>query len=152
MSRDMESFKSMKVSIKDESSAVATQAIERGLVEHALTSGIEPRNHRALVILVHDDAGAVVGGVVAATVWGWLHVKEMWVAAEHRGQGWGSKLLALAEDEAVKRQCHHALLDTFDFQALGFYQRLGYEVFGSLNDFPTGHVRYFVSKRLAERI
>jgi ribosomal protein S18 acetylase RimI-like enzyme len=139
----------MKISIQDEASAADAHAIERGLIEHAVVSGIEPRNYRSLVILLHDDAGAVAGGMVAATVWGWLHVKELWVAAHYRGQRWGAKLLTLAEGEAVKRQCHHAFLDTFDFQALGFYQRLGYEVFGSLNDFPTGHVRYFVSKQLA---
>ncbi len=99
---------------------------------------------------MHDDAGTVVGGVVAATVWGWLDIKELWVAEQFRARKWGSKLLTLAEHEAVSRQCHHAYLDTFDFQALGFYRRLGYEIFGSLNDFPIGHVRYFVSKRLAE--
>src|SRR5512139_845315 len=136
----------MNLSIEDESSAVDTGAIERGLIEHALASGIEPRNHRPLVVLIRDDGGEVVGGLLAATVWGWLHVKELWVATQYRGQRWGSRLLALAESEAVDRRCHHALLDTFDFQALPFYQRLGYEVFGSLDDFPKGHVRYFVSK------
>ena len=98
--------------------------------------------------MLHDDAGNVAGGLIGATVWGWLHVKELWVADSCRGQRWGAKLMALAEDEAVARRCHHAYLDTFDFQALGFYERLGYAMFGSLNDFPKGHVRYFVSKRL----
>ncbi len=142
----------MKVSIEDEASPAAALAVEQGLIAHATAKGIEPRNHRSLAIVLRDDAGAVAGGLLGATVWGWLHVKELWVADRCRGQHWGAKLMALAEDEAVARRCHHAFLDTFDFQALPFYERLGYTVFGSLNDFPKGHVRYFVSKRLAERL
>ena len=138
----------MRVSIEDEPTPEEALAVERGLIEHATAKGIEPRNHRSLAIVLRDDAGVITGGLIGATVWGWLHVKELWVADQYRGQHWGAKLMALAEDEAVARRCHHAFLDTFDFQALGFYERLGYTVFGSLNDFPQGHVRYFVSKRL----
>ena len=138
----------MKISIEDEASPADALAVEQGLIAHATAKGIEPRNHRSLAIVLRDDAGAVAGGLLGATVWGWLHVKELWVADHCRGQHWGAKLMALAEDEAVARRCHHAFLDTFDFQALPFYERLGYTVFGSLNDFPKGHVRYFVSKRL----
>jgi hypothetical protein len=42
----------------------------------------------------------------------------------------------------------HAYLDTFSFQAPDFYKKLGYEVFGELQDFPHGHQRYFMKKRL----
>ncbi|GET35341.1 putative N-acetylmannosamine-6-phosphate epimerase superfamily protein [Microseira wollei NIES-4236] len=48
-----------------------------------------------------------------------------------------------AESEAKKRGCHHCYLDKFSFQALGFYQKLGYQIFGILQDFPPGHQRYF---------
>lgn len=138
----------MKMIVQDESLPVDTQVVEQGLIEHALAAGIEPRNYRPLVIFLYDEMETVVGGLVAATVWGWLHVKEFWVAEQYRGQGWGTKLLELAESQAMGRQCHHAFLDTFDFQALSFYQKLGYEIFGSLADFPRSHVRYFVKKRL----
>jgi hypothetical protein len=49
----------------------------------------------------------------------------------------------------MRRGCHHALLDTFDFQAREFYEKLGYAVFGSLDDFPRAHVRLFMKKALA---
>ncbi|HEV8718324.1 MAG TPA: GNAT family N-acetyltransferase [Candidatus Binatia bacterium] len=138
----------MKMIVQDESLPIDTQVVEHGLIEHALAAGIEPRNYRPLVIFLYDETETVVGGLVAATVWGWLHVKEFWIAEQYRSQGWGTKLLELAERQAMGRQCHHAFLDTFDFQALGFYQQLGYEIFGSLADFPQGHVRYFVKKCL----
>ena len=55
-----------------------------------------------------------------------------------------------AETEALARQCHHAWLDTFAFQARGFYERLGYQCFGTLDDYPVGSSRYFMSKPLLE--
>jgi GNAT superfamily N-acetyltransferase len=140
----------MNIEVRDGAPEADAQVVQRGLIEHALASGVEPRNYRLLAVVLRDDAGTVVGGLVGATVWGWLHVEELWVAERLRGHGWGTRMLERAEREAVQRGCHGAHLDTFDFQALDFYQRLGYEVFGALDDFPTGHVRYFVRKRLAD--
>lgn len=101
----------MKIIVQDQSVPIDTHVIEHGLIEHAREAGIEPRNYRPLVILLYDEPETVIGGLIAATVWGWLHVKEFWVAEHYRNQGWGAKLLALAERQAVGRQCHHAYLD-----------------------------------------
>lgn len=56
-------------------------------------------------------------------------------------------MLALAEEEALRRGAALAHLDTFDFQARGFYERAGYEVFGTL-DYPTGVRRFYMCKAL----
>ena len=139
----------MKIEISDVVAPADVRAIEDGLIEHARVSGIEPRDYRPLGFLLRDDDGELVGGLIGATVWGWLQVRDLWIAERARAQRWGSRLLQLAEREAIARGCHHACLDTFDFQALEFYRRHGYQVFGTLRDFPTGHERYFVSKRLS---
>ena len=49
---------------------------------------------------------------------------------------------------AFERGCHSAWVETFSFQAPGFYRKLGYEPFGEL-DYPPGHKRIFLHKRLA---
>ena len=122
--------------------------VEQGLIDHARLSGVEPRDHRPLVItLRHADEG-MVGGLVGETVWGWLQIKQVWIAEPFRRRGLGRKLLLLAEGEAARRGCHHAMLDTFDFHAPAFYAALGYGVFGRLDDLPRGHTRYFVAQRL----
>jgi hypothetical protein len=54
--------------------------------------------------------------------------------------------MARAEEEAIRRGCCHAYLDTFDFQAPGFYRKLGYSEWGVLEDFPPGHQRIFLKK------
>ena len=66
-----------------------------------------------------------------------------------RGRGLGGRLLAAAEQEAVRRGCVGALLDPHDFQAPAFYYKHGYELFGTLTDLPPGHVRYYLAKRFA---
>jgi GNAT superfamily N-acetyltransferase len=91
--------------------------------------------------------GEIAGGLDGHTSWGWLFVRILWVATPHQRQGFGRKLMARAEAEARSRGCRNAYLDTFDFQALGFYERLGYRQFGKLPEFPPGHTRYFLEKR-----
>jgi hypothetical protein len=46
-----------------------------------------------------------------------------------------------AGDDRAQRLC-------FAVQAPGFYERHGYQVFGELDNFPTGHQRYFLTKTL----
>jgi GNAT superfamily N-acetyltransferase len=76
----------------------------------------------------------------------------LWLPESLRGDGLGTEVLyqAEAEEEARKRGCTNAHLDTFDFQALSFYQKNGYGLFGKLDGYPTGHQRYFLTKRLIQ--
>jgi GNAT superfamily N-acetyltransferase len=104
-----------------------------------------------LTIIARAADGTVVGGVHAETMWGWLHVATLAVHEEWRGQGLGTRLLAAVEDEGVRRGCTNVWLDTFSFQAKPFYERHGYRVFGTLEDFPPGETRYFMTKALAPR-
>jgi len=102
-----------------------------------------------LNIFLRDEHGVLAGGLLAYCFWGWLYVEILWLAEHVRRQGYGSRMLALAEQEAVRRGCHHANLDTMSFQALPFYRKHGYEVWGQLDDFPIGHSRIFLKKALA---
>jgi GNAT superfamily N-acetyltransferase len=90
----------------------------------------------------------IVGGVLAETYWDWMYLDLLWVKDELRGLGYGHRLLTLAEQEARKRGAKNAYLDTFSFQASDFYKRHGYQMFGELQDFPPGHQRYFLKKKL----
>jgi GNAT superfamily N-acetyltransferase len=105
-------------------------------------------NAQSLCFVLRGPDQVIVGGVIGATYWGWLHIDLVWVEDELRGRGYGHRLLMLAEDEARQRGANNVYLDTFSFQALDFYQQHGYRIFGELQDFPPGHQRYFLAKQL----
>jgi len=108
---------------------------------------IGPAQPRLLVIPIHDDTGTVAGGLWGYTLFGWLHVQMLFVPECLRNRGVGAALMAAAETEARARGCRGAHVDTFSFQAVRFYQKLGFSQFGVLNDCPPGHARLFFCKR-----
>jgi GNAT superfamily N-acetyltransferase len=107
----------------------------------------DDRGKRLCFVLQASDQ-EIVGGVIGATYWDWLHIDLMWIKEKLRGRGYGRRLLSLAEDEARQRGAKNAYLDTFSFQAPDFYKQHGYQVFGELKDYPPGHQRYFLTKQL----
>jgi GNAT superfamily N-acetyltransferase len=90
----------------------------------------------------------IVGGMVGEIYWEWLYIDLLWVKDELRGRGYGHRILTLAEQEARQRGARNVYLDTFSFQAPSFYKDHGYQVFGELSNFPPGHQRYFLTKKL----
>lgn len=107
-------------------------------------------NAQTLCYLVRSRDSTIAGGVVAQIYWNWLYIDLMWVREDLRGRGYGHQLLTLVEEDARRRGAAHAFLDTFSFQAPGFYQKHGYRVFGQLADFPAGQQRFFMTKALTE--
>ena len=131
---------------------VADDSIRKAIVEPlvAYNQAKTGRNDvRPLVLALEENDGAVVGGLWGRTAYGWLFVELLVVPESLRGRGLGRELMSRAEGEAIARGCHGAWLDTFEFQARGFYERLGYECFGELQDYPAGSARYFMRKSLA---
>ena len=108
----------------------------------------EGDHHRTLAIFIRDPEQHILGGLLGDTYWGWLYVSILWIDERLRGQGYGERLLAAAEQEAIRRGCKHAHLDTMSFQALPFYEKHGYTVVGVLEDLPEGHKKIFVQKKL----
>jgi GNAT superfamily N-acetyltransferase len=122
--------------------------IERGLIDHARSLGIESVEQECIAACLRDTNGVLLGGLVGVIMWGWLEVSLLWIDEGLRGRGHGASLLETGEREAARRGCHHARLETFDVDALRFYQRRGYEQYGSIPDCPMGHTRYLLMKDL----
>jgi ribosomal protein S18 acetylase RimI-like enzyme len=103
--------------------------------------------HTRFGVFVRDEAGTPFAGLVAYVSGGWVYIYSLWVKADLRHRGIGRKLMIAAEGHALQQGCHSAYLDTFSFQAPSFYEKLGYEIFGTL-DYPPKHKRFFMKKRL----
>jgi GNAT superfamily N-acetyltransferase len=110
---------------------------------------VGPSGFRPLCIMINDpETGAPVGGLWGKTAYDWCFVELFVIPEQFRGQDLGSKILAQAEDIARARGCVGLWLDTYWFQARGFYEKQGYEVFGRIDDYPHGGPRYFLKKNL----
>ncbi|MCH6160728.1 GNAT family N-acetyltransferase [Streptomyces marispadix] len=95
------------------------------------------------------DGDRLNGGLVGEA-WGfWLHIRLLWVEESARGSGLGSRLMAAAEEHARDRLgCVNSRVETFDFQAPGFYRKLGYNHVGKIEDYPPGCTEHLFVKRL----
>lgn len=130
---------------------------ERTPLEDVLVAGFEafngphvgPHGWAPLRLMVfRDGEAAPCGGLLGHRYAGWLQVLMFWLPEDMRRRGLGSDLLRRAEAWAREAGCVGAYLDTFDWQALPFYEKLGYRRFGTLPDCPPGRPRHFLMKRL----
>jgi GNAT superfamily N-acetyltransferase len=101
-----------------------------------------------LHLFLRNGRGETLGGLLGQAWGGWLHISYLWVDEAVRGKGWATQLMDQAEAYARERGCHAVELDTHSFQARPFYERRGYEVFGTLDDYPQGHKKFFLKKKL----
>lgn len=102
---------------------------------------------RPLAVLWRDAEGKVRGGAVGRTWGGCCELQQLWVAQALRGQGLARALMAAFEARAAARGCHLFYLETWSFQALGFYQRLGYQEALRIEGFGPGLAKYSLTKR-----
>jgi GNAT superfamily N-acetyltransferase len=136
----------MKITLASEPDEALRLAIQAPLsaFNHAIAG---PSGHHPLALAVTDAEGQVRGGLWGDTSYRWLYTRLLAVPEDARGQGLGRQLMLQAEAEARRRGCIGAWVDTI-FGARGFYERLGYTVFGELPDFPPGFTRSFLKKDL----
>jgi N-acylglucosamine-6-phosphate 2-epimerase len=101
-----------------------------------------------LTIAARDVDKRIVGGLVANLQpgWKWMHLHRLWVEESHRGAGIGRLLVEAAEKEGRKRGCLNVAVDTFEFQARGFYEKQGYRVYAVLEDYPAGFRKFMLRK------
>ncbi|AVH67615.1 MULTISPECIES: GNAT family N-acetyltransferase [unclassified Nostoc] len=140
-----------KISIESQSDSKEVDFVDKQLHQFNV-SKIGDYQYTSLFVLLRDSEKKVVGGLEGFLGLGWFHIGTLWITENLRGYGYGKALLLAAEQEAVNRGCLYAYLFTYSFQAPEFYQHLGYEVFGELEDFPVGHRRYFLKKSLQKTL
>jgi len=116
--------------------------------QHAPALAFEPppQAPAPLHVYAFGVAGTLIAGVVGRThtLRSWFEVRLVWVDAPYRRHGIGRQLMTRAEQEAMQRGCQYARVATSQYQAPGFYAKLGYMVYGTLENCPPGEtVSYF---------
>lgn len=137
----------MKIVFESELSADARQRIDLGVDLHNVAVTQIPEFYVVNFVL-REESGELRGGLRGDIWGGWLHISFLWVDKPVRQQQWATKLLRAAERYAIERGAHDVHLETFSFQARPLYEKLGYTVFATLDDFPPGHQKFFLKKKL----
>jgi GNAT superfamily N-acetyltransferase len=138
----------------DDPRLTLTDARAKAIIGEGLAAFNEERagywDRCALAVLAHDaDGKTVIGGLLGRTALGLLFIDVFFLPETLRGRGIGSRIVRLAEEEAIRRGCRASVLYTIRFQAPGFYERLGYRVFGRIPCDPPGTARVFMTRELA---
>ncbi|GKW46465.1 GNAT family N-acetyltransferase [Planococcus sp. NCCP-2050] len=98
--------------------------------------------------IARDDSDEIIGGITGTGFWRHMHIDFLWVDENARGQGIAEQLMGQMEQYARQAGCHLMVVDTFSFQAPGFYKKQGFVEFGVLENHPPGHSRHYFEKRL----
>ena len=139
----------VRITVEPRASAADVAAVQAGLRAFNVARIGEPHEEPVQLFLRGED-DRVVGGLLGHVRWRWLYVAKLWIDDAHRGAGYGTALLAAAESFAQSRGCIGAYLDTFEYQARPFYEKLGYELFGTLEGYPPGFRQYHLAKRFLQ--
>lgn len=107
-----------------------------------------PLRYSRVVLSARDSKGRVLGGLILQSYWKESYIELLWLTQRARGAGLGESLIKEAERRARARGSSLIHLNTYSFQAPGFYARQGYRRFGSFAGSPQGASRYFYVKRL----
>ena len=108
----------------------------------------EKKQPNFIEIYVQNKSQELIGGLIGYIDWGWLDIDTIWIDKVYRNKGIGTCLVQSAEQKAKKDGIKRAKLCTFDFQALAFYKKLGYIIYGKLDNYPEGHSFYYLKKDL----
>lgn len=103
--------------------------------------------YQEINLLLRNADGEILGGIVGEICWNWLEIHYLFVDERFRKSGYGAKLLSEVENMAREKQCEFVKLDTLSFQALDFYIKQGYEIYGKIEN-AGRHTHYYMKKDL----
>ncbi len=134
-----------KIEVSHEEDSAVFDELVAGIRQHKYEN-MGPEDTLPLSVVARDESGKLIGGVSGRTIYKNFLINVVWVDKKTRGTGLGRKLMELAEAEAIKQGCLLAQLDTLSYQAPDFYQKLGFEIIGTVPEFPGSPARYFMLK------
>ena len=127
---------------------VVARQIRDGLIAYN-ASKVGPPRYRPLVLSARDAKGRLVGGLSGQLYWNALYVELLWLKDSARKGGLGRRLMQEAERRARRARKELIFLNSYSFQAPGFYRKLGFRSFGVIRNYPRGASRVFFVKTLA---
>ena len=104
--------------------------------------------YEEICLFLKDDNDEVRGGLLSEVCWNWIEIHILYVDEELRTAGYGTQLMLEIEKIAREKECDFIKVDTLSFQALAFYQKHGYTVYGKLDNVGRHYEHYYLKKDL----
>ena len=137
----------MNYRITDEITKEDKEAVFEELLKYNLEH-IENTDVKDIGIFLEDPQGEKIAALIGDTHGNWLEIEYLWVNKDKRGNNIGRDIIERAELLAKQRGCKYAFVNTFHFQAPGFYEKLGYKEVFVLNNYPSTGKRHYYMKEL----
>ncbi|MDN7228842.1 GNAT family N-acetyltransferase [Planococcus sp. N064] len=124
--------------------------IRNKVIQHNTASLPEEQKSpkEGISFIARDENGDIIGGITGTAYWGHMHIDFLWVDPKARGQRIAEQLMQQMEEYSRNQNYSLLVVETFSFQAPGFYKKQGFREFGLLEDHPKGHTKHFFEKRL----
>ncbi len=137
------------IPVQGEPNPADMKVLIAGMLDYHASKG-HPRKVDHFSILIKRKDDTLMGCVMANFLWNGMEIISLWVDESKRGEGLGQKLMEMVEAEGKKRGCAFAYTNTFSWQAPDFYEKLGYMLYGKLENFPEGNTLSYYRKDLVE--
>ena len=143
----------MKIEVIESASQADLDVISKGIKTfngQYLPEEVVYEPDTQFAVFARNDNDCIVGGIRAVAYWNYCYIELLWLSEEARGSGVGSALMLQAEALAKEKGFKYMRTETLDFQAKPFYEKLGYQQYGELPNFPDGHTCYCLYKVIPE--
>jgi len=94
------------------------------------------------------DNQQLASTVFGCIYYGCMYVDTLFVDEKFRKQNLGTELMQKAEELARQKHCSFVTLTTMDWEARGFYEKLGYEFEFERTGYMNGAILYSLRKNL----
>lgn len=121
--------------------------IYQGFSQHAIAMTGHDEKFESVSFEASDE-GTFIGAAVVEHFWGALHIKYVYIEKENRSQGIGTMLMEKALAYGKENQCNFAFVETMSFQALAFYQKLGFQLEFTRSGYSHGTSFHYLRKDL----
>lgn len=132
-----------------------TEELKKTIYEGFSLHAIEMTGHDEKfdsIAFVAMEGTTFAGAIVVERFWNALHVKYVYVTDHYRNQGLGSRLMQRAVAYGLEQNCPFAFVETMSFQALDFYQKMGFELNFTRSGYAHGSSFHYLSKKLIPSI
>jgi len=125
--------------------------IYKGFSRHAIEMTGHDEKFDSVAFVAMEDT-SLAGAIVVERFWNALHVKYVYVDEHYRNQGLGTRLMQRAISYGSEQNCPFAFVETMSFQALDFYQKMGFDLDFTRSGYAHGTSFHYLSKKLTPPI